>query len=193
MVLSLSWVSRFKYGGMGSSPCASNSCAKERLGLSQVKCTSWVLPEVESLSEVLKPQDLYSLVFCDRISDIDLYKQYYRKGYDYQTSVTLTNDLNAQYSRTLMELPLMEYKEVMAYMEYAAKGYSPQFAAYFYNNYEPEDFIAFRNIAYFPAFEGLLQEEGLGILHPLPAAGHFLWSQSAPIDHRRALQVLHPG
>ena len=54
----------------------------------------------------------------------------------------------------------MEYKEVMAYMEYAAKGYSPQFAAYFYNNYEPEDFIAFRNIAYFPAFEGLLQEEG---------------------------------
>ena len=71
--------------------------------------------------KVLKPQDLYSLVFCDRISDIDLYKQYYRKGYDYQTSVTLTNDLNAQYSRTLMELPLMEYKEVMAYMEYAAK------------------------------------------------------------------------
>lgn len=121
---------------------------------------TYTIQEVESLSEVLKPQDLYSLVFCDRISDIDLYKQYYRKGYDYQTSVTLTNDLNAQYSRTLMELPLMEYKEVMAYMEYATKGYSPQFAAYFYNNYEPEDFIAFRNIAYFPAFEGLLQEEG---------------------------------
>ena len=73
---------------------------------------TYTIQEVESLSEVLKPQDLYSLVFCDRISDIDLYKQYYRKGYDYQTSVTLTNDLNAQYYRTLMELPLMEYKEV---------------------------------------------------------------------------------
>ena len=120
---------------------------------------TYTIQEVESLSEVLKPQDLYSLVFCDRISNIDLYKQYYRKGYDYQTSVTLTNDLDAQYSQTLMELPMMEYKEVMAFMEYSRKGYSPQFLAYFYNNYEPEDFIAFRTISYFPAFEGLLQEE----------------------------------
>ena len=120
----------------------------------------YTIEEVKSLADVLKPSDLYALVFLDKINDIELYKQYYIKGYDYQTSVTLANDLNCQYAKTLMDLPLLEYKEVMAYLTYSQKGFSPQFIEYFYRNFEPEDFIYFRNINHFAELEGLVQEDG---------------------------------
>ena len=46
MVLSLSSVLRFRYGGMGSSPTDSRISAKVTLGLFHSKSTQWLVPTI---------------------------------------------------------------------------------------------------------------------------------------------------
>ena len=123
----------------------------------------YTMQEVKSLSESIKDEDLYNLVFQEKISNIELYKRFYNKGYDYVTSVKLTNELNDQYAATLMEMPLLEYKETVAFRNYAATGYSPQFIEFFYSNLDHQDFINLSSIHYFSEFEGLITADGFKI------------------------------
>ncbi|MBR2545018.1 MAG: M15 family metallopeptidase [Erysipelotrichaceae bacterium] len=123
----------------------------------------YTMQEVKSLSETIKDEDLYNLVFQEKIKDINLYKRFYNKGYDYVTSVKLTNELNDQYAATLMEMPLMEYKETVAFMNYAKTGYSPQFIEFFYSNFDHQDFINLASIQYFSELEGLITADGFKI------------------------------
>ena len=118
------------------------------------------IDEVRALAEILKPEDLYALVFDEKIENIEQYSAYYLKGYDYKTSIQLANKLKDEYADTLMNLPMLEYNEAVAYLSYAEKGYSASFIEYFYSNYDAEHFVNMKNIGYFPELEELIQRDG---------------------------------
>ncbi len=147
--------------------------------------------DFSKLHSILSNEEMLSLVFMDRIPDLETFIKIKEHGYDLQSAYKAVEQVPKSFLQHFLVSPVYNQRFLDCYIKLANAGYTYSFIDYVHDNYDDDlsEFIA--SFRYFEVLEELIQTEGF----KLENAPRYLWYKNryASYENTRIIENVNAG